>query len=424
MTSTGGTSAASGSGGTSGAAIGGQGGANAGTGGAAGRPPSGGSGGAAGSSGASDLDGGMSTDEDGGAAECVPPEQPADFSRSPRCSAELCPAQDSVCIQTVLLLSMTPQSTVDQLAKCDANNTCVPVTLANQLGRSLLTHCRSLNDAEGRCVSSCVPLVKSQADRLPRDVCTGADLCAPCYDPRTGEATGACSQGCDPGPTEPAKPFVECCSGRGLCVPPVVAGQQASQLARDSCSENLLCAPTELTDPAFKPPRCASLDGAEGRCLSNCVGGAVAKQRDRLPTAGCGAEEVCAPCYDPVTGEDTGACTVNGDKPADPAYKFPTCCGEGASAAGVCVSPELAGDQAEILRREDCGQDKLCAPTAKAQDPNFRFPVCYGPLGTGACVNACILQPAQAAILGRVSCAEGELCAPCTLLCAPTGACD
>jgi hypothetical protein len=186
-----------------------------------------------------------------------------------------------------------------------------------------------------------------------------------------------------------------------------------------------LCAPKELTDPSFKPKTCNSLDNSEGRCVSTCVAGAIAKQKDRLPTAGCAANEVCAPCYDPVTGEDTGACEINGDKPAKPAYTFPKCCGRGDTAAGVCVSPTLAGDQADILRQESCARDKLCAPIGKAQDPSYRFPVCYSALlGTGACVNSCILDPTQAAILSRDGCGQGELCAPCVLLGTPTGACD
>jgi hypothetical protein len=363
--------------------------------------------------------------DDDDAGVCEPLKNPLNVGSFPKCSPDVCPAQDSVCVQRTLLDSLKiSEATINLLADCDASSKCVPNAIASQAGRAILPKCTSLVGAEGRCTSTCVPQVALQASQLPRDVCQGADLCAPCYDPRTGEATGACSQGCDTGPTQPPKKFTECCSDRGFCVPPALAGDQARNLERKTCSAGEVCAPKELTDPTIKPKTCNSIDNAEGRCLSTCVAGAIAKQADRLPTQGCSANEVCAPCFDPVTGEDTGACTVNGDKPAKPAYAFPKCCGRGDAAAGVCVSPALAGDQASILRQESCAREKLCAPTAKAADPAYRFPVCYGALGTGACVNSCILDPTQAAILARETCAQGELCAPCELLGTPTGACD
>jgi hypothetical protein len=376
----------------------------------------------------------MSGDDDAGmppgmddddAGVCMPPKNPLNTGGFAKCSPQLCPAQDSVCMQRTLLEGLEiPESSINLLADCSATEKCVPLTMASQAGRQTLAKCVSVNGAEGRCISSCVPLVSRQASLLPRSTCTGSDLCAPCFDPRTGENTLACEQGCDTGPTEPAKPFPKCCSNRGLCVPPSLAADQAPNLNRDTCAAGNLCAPAELADPTFKPKSCNSLDGAEGRCISTCAGGAVAQQKDRLPTAGCGSNEVCAPCYDPITGDPTGSCSINGDMPAKPKYTFARCCGNGASSAGVCVSPDLAGDQASILRRESCANNKLCAPVAKAKDPKYRFPVCYSTLGVGACVNSCILDPLQAAILSRSECGSGELCAPCQLLGNPTGACD
>ncbi|HKP58262.1 MAG TPA: hypothetical protein VJV78_16155 [Polyangiales bacterium] len=426
---TAGAAATSGKGGSSGtpsptAGRSGSGGAGtgAGTGGAG---TTGGTGGNAGMSGGDEDSGVPPGTDDEDAGVCMPPPNPLNTAGFPKCSADICPAQDSVCVPKTFLDQLKiPAASVNLLADCNATDKCVPVALASQAGRQILPKCVSLNGAEGRCLSSCVPQVKEQAAQLPRSTCTGTDLCAPCYDPRTGKDTTACSQGCDTGPTEPPKPFPKCCSGRGLCVPPSLAADQASSLARDSCSAGNLCAPTELTDPTFKPKTCNSLDGAEGRCISTCAGGAVAQQKDRLPTAGCGSNEVCAPCFDPITGDPTGSCTINGDKPAKPKYTFGRCCGSGQSSAGVCVAPALAGDQASILRKENCATGKLCAPVAKAKDPKFRFPVCYGLLGTGACVNECILDPAQAGILQRDGCAQGEKCAPCSLLGSPTGACE
>jgi hypothetical protein len=379
------------------------------------------SGASAGMSGGGGMSGGAADDEDAGVM-CTPLKMPLDFSGLDKCPASLCPAQDSVCFPTQALKSMVSQDTIDQLAKCDDQKTCVPLELASQGGREILTKCKSLNDAEGRCISPCVPQVAQQAKLLPKDICTGTDLCAPCYDPRTGEDTKACSQGCDKGPTEPPKPFDKCCSDRGLCVPPALAGDQAKNLDKLTCTGDNVCAPKELTDPTIIPKTCNSIDGAEGRCLSTCIGGAVGKQKDRLPTEGCGQDEVCAPCYDPVTGDETGACSVNGDKPAKPKQVFAQCCGTG---VGVCVPPALAGDQADILRQESCASGRVCAPIKKAQDPSFKFATCNSLLGTGACVEKCILDPTQAAILTRSGCAgANELCAPCDLLGMPTKACE
>jgi hypothetical protein len=394
----------------------------AGTGGAGGK--AGGSAGASGSqAGAGGAQAGMGADdEDAGA--CIPLDEPLQTSFG-KCSMDICPAQDSVCVPTNLLTSLgISEPSIKLLADCNENYKCVPEVLANRGGRVLLTKCSSINAAEGRCLSTCVPQVALQASQLPKDVCQGTDLCAPCFDPRTSAETGACDQGCDTGPTEPPKLFAKCCSDRGLCVPPELAADQAKNLNIENCSEGTLCAPSELTDPTFRAKACDSIEGAEGRCISTCVGGAVAKQKDRLPTAGCGMNEVCAPCFDPITGEDTGACTVNGDKPTKEKQVFANCCGTtGTEPVGVCVPPDLAGEQASILRQETCAEGKLCAPVAKAADPMFQFATCNSLLGRGACVNSCIVDPGQAAILTRSGCGEGELCAPCNLLGSPTGAC-
>jgi hypothetical protein len=372
-----------------------------------------------------DMSTGRASDDDAGMV-CMTPPGRFNLGTFSKCPASICPAQDSVCVQTSFLKQLDiPAASIDMLGNCDADNKCVPDVLAEVAGRITLPTCTSLNGAEGRCLSPCVPQVAKQASQLPKDTCTGTDLCAPCYDPRDGKATGACTQGCDKGPTQPAKTFAHCCSDRGFCVPPSLAGSLASNLLKDTCSTGLLCAPNALTDPTFKPKSCASLDGAEGRCLSTCLGGAVAQQADRLPTAGCGQDEVCAPCFDPITGKDTSACTINGDKPAQPPYRFPACCDNGAGTrVGVCVTPALAGSQASMLQQDTCASGRLCAPIKKAEDPNYKFKRCTG-LGAGACVPSCILPAAEAGLLSRVNCATGEVCAPCAAFgLSSTGACD
>jgi hypothetical protein len=365
-------------------------------------------------------------DDDSGPPACVPLAKPLDVSSFPKCAENLCPAQDSVCVPRTLLQTLgVPTASVNLLSDCDATNKCVPTALASQAGRAILPSCVSLIGAEGRCLSTCVPQIAVQASALPKDTCTASDLCAPCYDPRTGDATGACNQGCDPGPTQTPKLFAHCCSDRGRCVPPAVVGAQAGNLAQDTCGSDTLCAPTELTDRTFKPKSCASTDSAEGRCVSTCLGGAIAQQRDRLPTAGCAAQEVCAPCFDPITGASTGACTINGDAPLQPAYRFDRCCDNGTGTqVGVCITAAMAGSQASMLRADSCASGRLCAPIKRAVDPTSKFTSCTG-LGSGACVPSCILDPLQAGLLSRTRfCDVGELCTPCTTLGVSTGACD
>ncbi|MEY4582074.1 MAG: hypothetical protein RL701_6777 [Pseudomonadota bacterium] len=365
-------------------------------------------------------DAGISGNDEDAGVICVPPEKPANFSAAPKCSPALCPAQDSVCLPDTTLDLLIPQSTIDLLARCSATSACVPLKLANEVGRSILTTCTSLNATEGRCVSSCVPQVANQVSILPRDICAENERCAPCFDPRTGEDTKACRQGCDSGPKQAAKPFATCCSNRGLCVPPALTGAQAHNLEKDSCTGENLCAPRDLTDLTFKPKACDSVDGVEGRCMSTCLGGTLKVQRTRLPGVGCGVDELCAPCFDPVTGEDTGACTVNGDAPQKPKHVFTRCCGEN---IGVCVPPALAGDQGGLLSKDTCEQGKVCAPIEKALDPAYTFPKC-DMTAQGACVPQCTLNQFLGGILGQGMCAVGSVCAPCSLFGAATGACD
>ena len=82
---------------------------------------------------------------------------------------------------------------------------CVPDPFIATLGQFLAKECRSLIDAEGRCIPVLLPAVRSQVDRLPQADCAADERCAPCYDPLTGVATGACTAGCGPGPDEPAE---------------------------------------------------------------------------------------------------------------------------------------------------------------------------------------------------------------------------
>jgi hypothetical protein len=270
--------------------------------------------------------------------------------------------------------------------------------------------------------------VHDQETFLPQDTCAATERCAPCYDPRTGADTKACSQGCDSGPKNPPATFAKCCGGVGYCVPKTaVPTADQAQLGPETCTgTDILCAPDKLTDSAYKPPACTSLANLEGRCLPDCLP-AVAAQKDRLPKATCTTGELCAPCYDPVTGKDTGACTRGGDKPVNPPKTFDPCCGP----LGHCVpSSILTTAQQSLLGKDTCtATGDLCAPDVFAGS-GLKATTCRA-LGTlsaeGRCIPACLPSiQAQASRLDQATCDAGYLCAPCfdPTTGVTTGACD
>ncbi len=316
-------------------------------------------------------------------------------------------------------------SAAARLAPCDQSDLCVPDPIIATLGAFTPESCRSLHDAEGRCLSECLPEVATGSSVLPRDRCGPYERCVPCFDPVSGQDTGACKLLCDPGPSEPARLFASCCGGAGVCVPPAsVAADQQALLGPDSCADpGQLCVPSMLAEPSAQPAGCSSLAGAEGRCLPTCLRalGAVARE---LPSAGCGAGEACVPCTDPFSGRETQACRIHGDAPKRAALVFQDCCG----GLGACVARDLVNDADEkLLTRDQCSaEDALCVPRAFA-DPSSEPPSCRSLADAeGRCLPACLLSAvAHRDALPRDTCASGELCAPCfnPIDASATGAC-
>jgi hypothetical protein len=161
---------------------------------------------------------------------------------------------------------------------------CVPVELLVSDGLSQPPICASLGGAEGRCMSLCVPSVQEKRDQLPQDICADGNLCAPCFDPFTGESTGACDASICDAPVEPPYVFEACCAGKGggLCIPrEVVPDESEESLGEDSCTgtaDDDVCVPAGFEADDFAPPACTNSLGIEGRCLPTCVpqvGGAV-----------------------------------------------------------------------------------------------------------------------------------------------------
>lgn len=229
-----------------------------------------------------------------------------------------------------------------------------------------------------------------------------------------------------------------CCLDYGKCTK---AGDVTDPVLRsayghDSCKagtgdNDLKCVPTPsaLADAGtlgvFDP--CTTNLGAslEGRCLPKCfIGGNP--QASLLKKETCtNAEFVCAPCFSPVDGKPTGACSQKpGDAPTtQPPTPFKACGSlDGGPALGLCVPKQLALDTgnpaAPSLKQLDCANaTDVCAPSLKVKDPNACFQQCDSFIaGPGGCVAAFLVEavhPGASANLGQADCQTGELCAPC-----------
>jgi hypothetical protein len=350
---------------------------------------SGGSTGSGGATGTGGSTGGATGSGGTDAGTCVPHSGPPILDPA-TLPVECCPG--SHCLAKSLLDSVAPGA-ADQLGDCETDGAvekCVPDAFIASGGKFLVKTCRSLIDAEGRCLSNCIPQIRDQASRLPKDVCADGELCAPCFDPTTSAPTGACTQGCDSGPVEDAKTFPKCCADQGSCVPSsLVPEAQRSLLGTDTCSgANELCAPNKLAaGQNARPASCRSFapQNREGRCLAACIP-QVADRAEQLRQETCDTGELCAPCFDPTNGAETGACTVNGDAPVDPNPGPFVTCPAMANILGICAPPAdgrcvppylVAPDQAALLcpNTTECQPTELCAPCVNPLDG----------LPTGAC---------------------------------------
>jgi hypothetical protein len=311
--------------------------------------------------------------------------------------------------------------------------------------------------------------VAARASQITIDTCDDGELCVPCYDPLTGADTGSCRLEGD-APVDPTPyRFPTCCDDGvppqngsaddlGTCVPAVLAGDQASMLDGNTCTGGFLCAPTAIANGNYQPQTCASWLGAEGRCLPACLPD-VAAQASALKRDVCDQGELCVPCFDPVSGMDTGSCRIEGDAPANTTPEtFPTCCPSPNMSSphrGTCVPAQAAGSQAASLPNLNCevltgdGDDYVCAPTVEVVNPGQMFPSCTttftGPAcpafdffcaiarstaqgyienKAGACIPSCFLSEQSTSIVlygtfttdqlyGQSTCMAGQDCGPC-----------
>lgn len=199
--------------------------------------------------------------------------------------------------------NLVPGDAAARLDTC-AGGLCAPEKSIAAGGNYVPTTCRSVSNAEGRCLNVALRDVAAQAATLPQDVCDANEKCVPCFNPQDGQETGACrTVGCD-APKEGVKTFTSCCGGRAKCVPStLVPASGRKSLSKENCASGELCAPNEQVEN--KPPvACvgsSALTGQyQGFCVSTCI------ERDFFEEMGtdqgtCPGGFFCGPCFKPST---------------------------------------------------------------------------------------------------------------------------
>ena len=345
-----------------------------------------------------------------------------------------------------------PAAITSQLDMCSGGGYCVPDSLIES-GGARPPSCHSLNNADGVCMSICVPMVAQYQALLPQDTCADDERCAPCVNPLTNMPSGACDIGAcansspDGGstggpPAPPACPHMgppvidpstlPACGtdGGAHCLQTaLVPAAMASQLA--TCPTGL-CVPDVFIEAGgnFIPPTCASLDNAEGRCLNTAIP-EVASQKSLLPQSTCQTYERCVPCYSPIDGSDTGACKLSCDPgPTQAKVVFQSCCEKNNNTYGKCV-PQTAIPQSlqKNLSNDSCNNNgDLCVPTENLS-ASFTPPACTASNllsgnYSGVCLSDCLDFGIQGLAISRGTCDDLHKCAPCKnpLTGQPTGA--
>jgi hypothetical protein len=340
------------------------------------------------------------------------------------------------------------------VAACDGGGYCIPDGFLETGAAVPPASCTAFGGA-GVCLSKCIPQVSQNAGLLKPDTCTGVDdLCVPCISPLDNKPTGACDlidlAKCvgDGGDNGGSNAPVTCddpatCNYEANC-PPVIdpstltaCGADAHCLDAALVSDPMeagklgtcmdatkLCVPDVFikTGGKFTPATCNSVAGAEGRCLSKVLPD-VAKQAALLPQDTCAATELCTPCFNPIDGTSTGACSLSCDAgPTKPPVTFGACC----SARAHCVPTDAIPDTEESnLSKQECTTGDLCVPDQLLL--GAAIPTCTANsfiLGdyTGVCLSDCLSFGIQGIALAKGSCSSHEKCAPCVQNGQPTGA--
>ncbi|MEZ4401688.1 MAG: hypothetical protein R3B06_16800 [Kofleriaceae bacterium] len=320
----------------------------------------------------------------------------------------------------------------DKFAACAGGGTCVPDPFIATGGVYQPKSCTSLQGADGVCLSGCIPQVADVWGILPQEACADSERCVPCINPLDGQDTGACNlrYTCEggfggggacphtgPDLIDPAN--LPACGPDAHCLSLIlVPDEMRSRLAECPASTDK-CVPDDFirTGGAFVPATCASVGGAEGRCLSKVLP-EIAAQANLLQQGTCGDNEVCAPCWNPLDQTDTGACHLSCDPgPTMGPTQLPACC----DGRGTCVPTSAAGANADRLGQDTCTDDGMvCAPNVFLE-PGFVPATCETGLiqnlfgsryAEGRCLPDCLPDVANF-LIGQDGCADGMKCAPC-----------
>lgn len=352
-----------------------------------------------------------------------------------------------------LTADRTPSQLQGFVDTCDDGGYCIPDSFLETGGAVPPKTCSAFG-GDGVCLSKCIPQVAMNAALLQKDVCEGADdLCVPCISPLDNMPTGACDlrelavcQGDTPPPAPAACDDPSTCNYEANC-PPVIDPStltacapdahcldatliadpaEKAQLAACPSDATKLCVPDIFleTGGKFTLATCNSVNGNEGRCLSTSLP-AIAGQAALLPQDSCGANEKCAPCFNPVDGSDTGACKLSCDTgPTKAAVPFADCC----SARAKCVSTDsIPDDQEGNLGQKSCDDGQLCVPDQILEndpiDACTANSILVGDY-TGVCLSDCLDFGFAGIAIAKGSCGDHLKCAPCTnpLTGDPTGA--
>ncbi len=392
-----------------------------------------------------------------GTTSCVDtPPAPMDPSKLPSC----CTAGAAHCVPT----ASVPSGDIAALAPCTGGY-CVPDPFITNPDYVPPT-CTAFNGTPGTCLSLCVPQVEQYKSILTQTTCAATELCAPCTNPLTNQPSGACafvpptqcaadggrgsgsSSGGSAPPGDGAPPAAVCphtgppvldpttlpacgTEGGAHCLQSaLVPANLASQLA--TCSGGY-CVPDAFIEAGgnFIPPTCASLDGAEGRCL-NVVIPQVSAEASQLTQSTCQVFEKCVPCFSPIDGTKTGACNLSCDPgPTKPIVLFPSCCSENGTDEGRCVPTTIIPSaEQKNLDGDSCkASTDLCVPSEMLNIAAFKPATCSATgflVGayTGVCLSKCLSFGIQGIALAQGTCDGTHTCAPCTnpLTGAATGA--
>lgn len=347
--------------------------------------------------------------------------------------------------------SLVPMADQSQLATCPGGF-CAPDSITQTGGKGVPPTCTSIAGAEGRCLSTCLPEVASEASLLPQATCASDERCVPCYNPVAQNPmapTGACTLGCDM-PTKPpviltcpwtGPPVIDpstlpACDNGGCsgahCLPAAeVPTSVQSQLA--SCDNGTgFCTPDQIISTGDKliPTSCDPFPGSgfPGRCLSDCLPQVQQEAASgTLVQSSCSTGQYCVPCNDPFTGASTGACTLGCDTPPSQPSLFPKCCNDGSgSLTGTCVPAAQvpSSEQSEVNQSGNgnsspcpsSGANYDCVPDEYLPPPYNSIPLqgCTDLILCGTCVSQCIVN-GSLGILPQAGCAANHKCAPCSL---------